>query len=93
MRVLIAEDETGLAKALKFLLEKNKFSVDTVYDGAAALDCFHSTDYDVIVLDIMMPKVNGLEVLKAIRREKAGVPVIMLTAKAEIEDKIGRAHV
>ena len=88
MRVLIAEDETGLAKALKFLLEKNKFSVDTVYDGAAALDCFHSTDYDVIVLDIMMPKVNGLEVLKAIRREKAGVPVMMLTAKAEIEDRV-----
>ena len=88
MRVLIAEDETGLAKALKFLLEKNKFTVDTVYDGAAALDCFHSTDYDVIVLDIMMPKVNGLEVLKAIRREKAGVPVMMLTAKAEIEDRV-----
>ena len=88
MRVLIAEDETGLAKALKFLLEKNKFSVDTGYDGAAALDCFHSTDYDVIVLDIMMPKVNGLEVLKAIRREKAGVPVMMLTAKAEIEDRV-----
>ena len=88
MRVLIEEDETGLAKALKFLLEKNKFSVDTVYDGAAALDCFHSTDYDVIVLDIMMPKVNGLEVLKAIRREKAGVPVMMLTAKAEIEDRV-----
>lgn len=88
MRILIAEDENGLAKALKFLLEKNKFSVDTVYDGAAALDCFHSTDYDVIVLDIMMPKVNGLEVLKAIRREKAGVPVMMLTAKAEIEDRV-----
>ena len=88
MRILIAEDETGLAKALKFLLEKNKFSVDTVYDGAAALDCFHSTDYDVIVLDIMMPKVNGLEVLKAIRREIAGVPVMMLTAKAEIEDRV-----
>ena len=85
---MIAEDETGLAKALKFLLEKNKFSVDTVYDGAEALDCFHSTDYDVIVLDIMMPKVNGLEVLKAIRREKAGVPVMMLTAKAEIEDRV-----
>ena len=50
------------------------FSVDTVYDGAAALDCFHSTDYDVIVLDIMMPKVNGLEVLKAVRREKAFSP-------------------
>ena len=88
MRILIAEDETGLAKALKFLLEKNKFSVDMVHDGEAVLDCFHSTDYDVIVLDIMMPKVNGLEVLKAIRREKSNVPVMMLTAKAEIEDRV-----
>ena len=63
MRILIAEDEVELAKGLKFLLEKNKFSVDTVNNGADALDYFHSTDYDVIVLDIMMPKKNGMEVL------------------------------
>lgn len=88
MRILIAEDEAELAKALKFLLEKNKFSVDVVHDGAAALDCFRSTEYDVIVLDIMMPKVNGLEVLKTIRREKSNVPLMMLTAKAEVEDRV-----
>lgn len=88
MRILIAEDESELAKGLKFLLEKNKFSVDIAADGAQALDYFHSADYDVIVLDIMMPKVNGLDVLKNIRRTGANVPILMLTAKAEIEDRV-----
>lgn len=88
MRVLIAEDETELAKGLKFLLEKNKFSVDAVHDGAKALECFQNRDYDVIVLDIMMPKVNGLEVLKTIRKTGANVPIMMLTAKAEVEDRV-----
>ena len=88
MRILIAEDELELAKGLKFLLEKNMFSVDTVYDGAQALEQFKNIDYDVIVLDIMMPKVNGLEVLKAIRKAGSHVPVLMLTAKAEVEDRV-----
>ena len=88
MRILIAEDEAELARGLKFLLEKNKFTVDVVYDGAEALAYFGCTAYDVVVLDIMMPKVNGLEVLKAIRREKSNVSVMMLTAKAEIEDRV-----
>lgn len=66
MRVLIAEDERELAKALKFLLEKNKFSVDTVRDGAEALERFYSAVYDVVVLDIMMPKMDGMEVLARI---------------------------
>ena len=88
MRILIAEDEYELARGLKFLLEKNKFSTDVAYDGQQALDYFHSTGYDVIVLDIMMPKVNGLEVLKEIRRNGSGVPILMLTAKAEIEDRV-----
>lgn len=88
MRILIAEDEIELAKGLKFLLEKNKFTVDIVHDGADALDCFHYTEYDVIVLDIMMPKVNGLEVLQQIRKSKCGVPVLILTAKSEVEDRV-----
>lgn len=88
MRILIAEDETELAKALKYLLEKNKFTVDLVRNGAEALDAFRCTGYDVIVLDIMMPEVNGLEVLKTIRREKSGVPVMLLTARAEVEDRV-----
>ena len=88
MRILIAEDEVELARGLKFLLEKNKFTVDIVHDGAEALDCFHYAEYDVIVLDIMMPKVNGLEVLRQIRKSRSGVPVLMLTAKAEVEDRV-----
>ena len=72
MRILIAEDEVELARGLKFLLEKNKFTVDIVHDGAEALDCFHYVEYDVIVLDIMMPKVNGLEVLRQIRKSRSG---------------------
>lgn len=88
MRILIAEDEAELAKGLKFLLEKNKFTVDVVYDGAEALGYFGCRDYDVVVLDIMMPKVNGLEVLKRIRETGSGVPVLILTAKAEIEDRV-----
>lgn len=88
MRILIAEDEFELAKGLKFLLEKSKFSVDIVHDGAQALECFENGDYDVIVLDIMMPKVNGLEVLKTIRRSGSKVPILMLTAKAEVEDRV-----
>ncbi len=88
MRILIAEDETELAKGLKFLLEKNKFTVDAVRDGEEALTYFQSRDYDVVILDIMMPKVNGLEVLWRIREVGSGVPVLMLTAKAEIEDRV-----
>lgn len=88
MRILMAEDEIALARALKFLLEKNKFTVDLAHDGAEALERFQETAYDVIVLDIMMPKVNGLEVLRRIRKSRSGVPVLMLTAKAEIEDRV-----
>ena len=88
MRVLIAEDEAELAKGLKFLLEKNKFTVDAVHDGAEALSYFRCRDYDVVILDIMMPKLNGLEVLRQIREAGSGVPVLMLTAKAEIEDRV-----
>lgn len=88
MRILIAEDETELAKGLKFLLEKNKFTVDTVHDGAEALTYFQGREYDVVILDIMMPKVNGLEVLRQIREAGSKVLVLMLTAKAEIEDRV-----
>lgn len=88
MRILIAEDEAELAKGLKFLLEKNKFTVDAVHDGAEALSYFRCRDYDVVILDIMMPKLSGLEVLRQIREAGSGVPVLMLTAKAEIEDRV-----
>lgn len=88
MRILVAEDEVELARGLKFLLEKHKFSVDIVHNGEDALDYFHTAEYDTVVLDIMMPRLNGLEVLRSIRGEGSGVPVMMLTAKAEIEDRV-----
>lgn len=88
MRILIAEDETELAKGLKFLLEKNMFTVDTVHDGAEALAYLRCRDYDVVILDIMMPKLDGLEVLRQIRATGSGIPVLMLTAKSEIEDRV-----
>lgn len=72
MRVLIAEDETELARGLKFLLEKNKFTVDVAHDGGEALTYFRDRDYDVVILDIMMPKVNGLDVLREIRGTGSG---------------------
>ena len=87
MRVLIAEDEFELAKGLKFLLEKNKFSVDAVHDGARALECFGSGDYDVVVLDIMMPGPDGYRVLQNIR-EHSNIPVLLLSAKSGDSDKI-----
>lgn len=88
MRVLVAEDEKEIAKALKVILEKNKYSVDTVHNGEDAIDYILSGSYDIIVLDIMMPKKDGITVLKEARSNGISSPVLMLTAKSELEDKI-----
>lgn len=88
MRILIAEDEVSTAKALKVLLEKAKYSVDIVHTGTDAWDYISSGSYEVIVLDIMMPGMSGLEVLSLIRKNNIKTPVLLLTAKAEIEDRI-----
>lgn len=88
MRILIAEDETSIARALKVMLEKNKYAVDVVYDGEEALNYIRSTAYDALVLDIMMPKRDGIEVLKAVRAEGNTTPALFLTAKAEIADRV-----
>ena len=88
MRILIAEDEVELAGALKFLLEKNRFSVDVAHDGEEALERFRSAAYDVVVLDIMMPGADGMEVLARIRGSGSAVPVLMLTARGGIEDRV-----
>ena len=88
MRLLLAEDERSLAKAVGAILEKNNFSVDIVYDGADALDYLRAGNYDGAVLDIMMPKLSGIEVLKTARAEGCMVPVLLLTAKSEIDDKV-----
>ena len=88
MRVLIAEDEVSTAKALKVLLEKSKFSVDIVHNGLDAWSYIEAGSYEVIVLDIMMPGMNGIEVLTKMRRAGNKTPVMMLTAKAEVEDRV-----
>lgn len=88
MRLLLAEDEKALSKALTAILERNHYSVDPVYDGQEALDYLESDNYDGIILDIMMPKVDGITVLKTIRSKGNLIPVLLLTAKSEIDDKI-----
>lgn len=88
MKLLIVEDEIELANALAKLLRKNNYSVETAKDGEEALLRFELENYDAIILDIMMPKINGIEVLKTIRKTNTNIPIIMLTAKAEVEDKV-----
>lgn len=88
MRILLAEDEISLSKALKAILSKNNYSVDAVYDGEEAVSYALNGDYDVVIMDIMMPRMNGIDALKQIRAKGCNVPVIMLTAKSEIDDKV-----
>jgi DNA-binding response OmpR family regulator len=88
VRILLAEDEKEMSNALVAILKHNNYSVDPVYNGADALDYGLSENYDVIILDIMMPKMNGLEVLEKLREEGIHAPILMLTAKSQIEDRI-----
>lgn len=88
MRLLLAEDEKELSDALTAILRHNHYSVDAVYNGQDALDWALSQNYDAVILDIMMPKKSGLEVLKEMRARGVDTPVLMLTAKAEVEDRI-----
>ena len=88
MRLLLAEDELSLARAVSVILEKNNYAVDVVHDGQDALDYLESENYDAAILDIMMPKVDGITVLKRIRAAGNAVPVLLLTAKSEIDDKV-----
>lgn len=88
MRILLVEDEKYMAQALEQVLQKNNYTVDLAYDGEYGLDCSLSGIYDVIVLDIMLPKMNGLEVLKSLRNERINTPVLLLTAKSETQDKV-----
>ncbi|MBQ9832322.1 MAG: response regulator transcription factor [Clostridia bacterium] len=88
MRILIVEDELRLAEALAHLIEEQKYMVDTVYDGEDGLLYGLSGQYDVIVLDVMLPKRNGYEVVKALRSAKIQTPILMLTAKDDLQSKI-----
>lgn len=88
MRILIAEDEVTIARALKVMLEKNKYAVDLVHNGNDALDYLRATGYDALVLDIMMPGKDGIQVLKTARAEGVTTPALFLTAKAEVADRV-----
>lgn len=88
MRILLVEDEVQLSEALQQILIKNNHSVDTVFNGEDGLHYGLTDMYDVIILDIMLPKLNGLQVLKMLRNKKISTPIILLTAKGNIEDKI-----
>lgn len=88
MRLLLAEDERSLSRALTAILEGNRYSVDAVFDGAEALAYLEAGHYDAAILDIMMPKLDGLTVLRRLRAAGNRVPVLLLTAKGEVEDKV-----
>ncbi len=89
MKVLIVEDEKRLAQALEYILRQQKFYTDVVYNGNDAYDYASSMDYDVIVLDVMLPGMNGFDVAKKLRQDKNEIPILMLTARGATSDKVG----
>ena len=88
MRLLYAEDEKSLARAVSTILMKNNYSVDVVNDGAEALDYLATENYDAVILDVMMPKKDGIQVLQELRARGDATPVLLLTAKSEIDDRV-----
>ena len=88
MRILLAEDEKSMSRALTAILKGNNYSVDAVYNGSDALDYLTAGDYDAAILDVMMPGMDGFEVLKRARSSGVKIPVMMLTAKSQVDDKV-----
>ncbi|MDR0840090.1 MAG: response regulator transcription factor [Christensenellaceae bacterium] len=88
MRILLVEDEKYIAEPIAQILKRNNYSVDLAFDGEYGLDCVLSNIYDVIILDIMLPKMDGLALLKEARQNAVETPVLLLTAKSQLEDKI-----
>lgn len=88
MRILVVEDEKYLAEALSQILLQNNYAVDISFDGEDGLDNALSGIYDAVILDVMLPKVNGFDIVKTLRNEKIATPVILLTAKSDVEDRI-----
>lgn len=88
MRILLAEDERPLARAIVKVLEKNNYSADAVHNGEDALLYLEGGNYDVVIMDIMMPKMDGITALKRLRANGNRIPVLLLTAKAETDDKV-----
>lgn len=88
MRILLAEDERALSRAVVALLERSNYAVDAVYDGVEALEYLACGNYDALILDMMMPRLDGLGVLRTLRAQGNPIPVLILTAKSEIDDKV-----
>ena len=88
MKLLLAEDELSLSRALVHILEKNHYTVDPVYNGQEALDYLENGNYDAVILDVMMPCLDGITVLKKLRSNGNQIPVLILSAKSEIDDKV-----
>lgn len=88
MRILLADDEWEITRALKIMLERSQYTVDVAQDGAQALDCLENGSYDAVVLDVMMPQVDGLSVLRRMRAAGDTTPTLLLTAKADIDDRV-----
>lgn len=88
MRLLLAEDEKELSNALTAILKHNNYSVDAVYNGEDALNYLDAENYDAAILDVMMPKMDGLTVLRHLRQQGNAIPVLILTAKAEVDDRV-----
>ena len=88
MKILVVEDEHLIANALKKGLEQEHYTVDVAFDGVEGLDLASSGDYDIILLDLMLPKIDGLEICRQLRNSQNNVPILILTAKSQLEDKI-----
>ena len=88
LKLLFAEDTEDLNRVVKAMLEHAGYSVDAVFDGEAALECLAENGYDAVILDIMMPKLDGISVLRRMRGQNINLPVLLLTAKAEVNDRV-----
>ena len=88
MRILLVEDDRSLSRAVSTILQKNNYSVDCVENGQTALDYLEKDIYDAVIMDIMMPVMDGITALKNLRKRGSNIPVLMLTAKTEIDDKV-----
>lgn len=88
MRILVVEDERRIANTIKKGLEQERFAVDVAYDGTSGYDFAASEDYDIIVLDLMLPGIDGITICKRLRDKKVQTPILILTAKAQIRDKV-----
>lgn len=88
VKILYVEDEKYMALAIAQVLKKNNYSVDLAHDGESGLDLALSGLYDIVILDVMLPKINGIDILRQMRKQRIETPVILLTAKGETEDKI-----